>query len=416
MADFDLVSREIDSENAKKLSLEAVCGSDGFLFARGDTGVAGRGVIKRVPFAGVLELQSALGSPKADGTPGAVLFVAVNFDGRSGIVTLPRICVRRTPDGRTWLHAPHDVTIGDVIAEMTSEEPRGRGRDASVRIPSTTPLPDVSFTVRPGVPVATYLAAVGAARDAVAAGQLAKAVIARNVIVESTAPFDVPRIIDRLRRNFGSSYRFHFDGLVGASPELLVERDGATVRSHPLAGTTTRTGDPRVDAELAAELLASAKNQLEHRVVIDMVHDTLLPWCSYLDWQPEAEVVAVANVQHLGTRVEGRLSDPPPPVTDLVRALVPTPALGGHPRDAAMEFIGAHEGFDRGRYGGAVGWMDASGDGTFAVTIRCGLIDGTGSRAELYAGGGIVAESEPLLELDETRAKFQAMLSVFVRP
>ncbi|MGA0064416.1 MAG: isochorismate synthase [Ilumatobacteraceae bacterium] len=414
MAEFGLVTREIDSESARKLSLEAVCGRDGFLFARGDTGVAGRGVIEQVPFAAVLDLQSSLGTPSVDGAPGAVLFVAVNFDGRSGNVTLPRICVRRATDGRTWLHAPHDVTVDDVIAEVASDKPGGR--DASVRSSSTTPAPDVSFTVRPGVPVATYLAAVGAARNAVAQGRLAKAVIARNVIVESTAPFDVPRIVDRLRRNFGSSYRFHFNGLVGASPELLVERDGATVRSHPLAGTTTRTGDPRVDAQLAAELLASSKNQLEHRVVIDMVHDTLLPWCSYLDWQPEAEVVAVANVQHLGTRVEGRLGDPPPPVTDLVRALVPTPALGGHPRDAAMDFIGAHEGFDRGRYGGAVGWMDASGDGTFAVTIRCGIIDETGSRAELYAGGGIVAGSEPLLELDETRAKFQAMLSVFVRP
>lgn len=414
MADFDLVTREIDSKSARKLSLEAVCGRDGFLFARGDTGVAGRGVIERVPFAAVLDLQSSLGTPSAAGAPGAVLFVAVNFDGRSGNVTLPRICVRRATDGRTWLHAPHDVTVDDVIAEVATDE-RG-GRDASVRGSSTTPAPDLLFTIRPGVPVATYLAAVGAARDAVAQGQLAKAVIARNVIVESTAPFDVPRIIDRLRRSFGSSYRFHFDGLVGASPELLVEREGATVRSHPLAGTTTRTGDPRVDAQLAAELLASSKNQLEHRVVIDMVHDTLLPWCSYLDWQPEAEVVAVANVQHLGTRVEGRLGDPPPPVTDLVRALVPTPALGGHPRDAAMDFIGAHEGFDRGGYGGAVGWMDASGDGTFAVTIRCGIIDETGSRAELFAGGGIVAGSDPLLELDETRAKFQAMLSVFVRP
>ncbi len=414
MAEFGLVTREIDSESARKLSLEAVCGRDGFLFARGDTGVAGRGVIEQVPFAAVRDLQSSLGTPSVDGAPGAVLFVAVNFDGRSGNVTLPRICVRRATDGRTWLHAPHDVTVDEVIAEVASDKPGGR--DASVRSSSTTPAPDVSFTVRPGVPVATYLAAVGAARDAVAQGRLAKAVIARNVIVESTAPFDVPRIVDRLRRHFGSSYRFHFNGLVGASPELLVERDGATVRSHPLAGTTTRTGDPRVDAQLAAELLASSKNQLEHRVVIDMVHDTLLPWCSYLDWQPEAEVVAVANVQHLGTRVEGRLGDPPPPVTDLVRALVPTPALGGHPRDAAMDFIGTHEGFDRGRYGGAVGWMDASGDGTFAVTIRCGIIDETGSRAELYAGGGIVARSEPLLELDETRARFQAMLSVFVRP
>ena len=146
-----------------------------------------------------------------------------------------------------------------------------------------------------------------------------------------------------------------------------------------------------------------------------MVHDTLLPYCSYLDWEPEPSVVAVANVQHLGTRVEGRLSRPAH-ACDLARLLCPTPALGGHPRDAAVELIAHVEGMDRGLYGGAIGWCDANGNGTFAVTIRCAEFSADRTRARLFAGGGIVAESDPQSELAETQAKFQAMLSALVRP
>jgi menaquinone-specific isochorismate synthase len=206
------------------------------------------------------------------------------------------------------------------------------------------------------------------------------------------------------------------DGLIGASPELLVQVQGRTVRSHPLAGTAPRTGDPATDARLAAELVASTKNQVEHRVVIDMVHDTLLPWCSYLDWEPEPSIVTVANVQHLGTAIEGALSEPRPAVMTLVRALCPTPALGGSPSTGAIEFIETHEPMERGNYGGAVGIVDRHGDGTFAVTIRCAEFSPDRRTARLFAGGGIVAESDPLAELAETQAKFQAMLSAIVRP
>jgi menaquinone-specific isochorismate synthase len=206
------------------------------------------------------------------------------------------------------------------------------------------------------------------------------------------------------------------DGLIGASPELLVAVDGADVSSFPLAGTTRTTGDPHLDEQLAAELQASDKNQIEHRVAMEMVRDTLLPYCSYLDWAPEPSIVKVANVQHLGSRAEGMLSQPAPSVIDLVRALQPTPAVGGHPREPAIELIEEHEGFERGRYGGAVGWCDASGNGRWAVTLRCAELSADRRTARLVAGGGIVADSEPLAELAETQAKFQAMLSAIVRP
>ena len=170
------------------------------------------------------------------------------------------------------------------------------------------------------------------------------------------------------------------------------------------------------DAKLAAELQASTKNQIEHRAAIEMVRDTLLPYCSYLDWAPEPEIVKVANVQHLGTAMEGHLSDPRPNVLELVSALSPTPALGGFPRDEALELIAGAEGFTRGRYGGAVGWVDAAGDGTWAVAIRCAELAGDRHSARLVAGGGIVADSDPISELAETQAKLQAMLAAIVRP
>jgi menaquinone-specific isochorismate synthase len=185
------------------------------------------------------------------------------------------------------------------------------------------------------------------------------------------------------------------------------------VRSHPLAGTAPRTGDPATDAQTAAQLIASTKDQVEHRIVIEVVRDTLLPWCSYLDWEAEPSIVTVANVQHLGTLVEGRLSHPWPNVLELVAALQPTPALGGYPRADALAMIAELEGFGRGRYGGPVGWVDADGNGQWAVGIRCAEIDG--SRARLFAGVGVVADSDPDAELAETQAKLQAMLSAIVR-
>jgi len=314
---------------------------------------------------------------------------------------VPRIVVGKSASGEAWVtFAAGDQTLVRTTLGVRAA-PISHGN---------------SFSIRPGVAVDSYLAAVTAARDAVRRGDITKAVIARDIIVEASQAIDLQALLKRLKASFGSSYRYSIDGLVGASPELLVERIGDEIRSLPLAGTCPRTGDPPADARLAAELRASAKNQIEHRVVIDMVHDTLLPWCSYLDWQPEPDVIAVANVQHLGTRIEGRLSQPLPSVVDLVGALSPTPALGGHPRDAALRLIAQHEGVRRGRYGGAVGWVDRHGNGTWAVAIRCAEFSADRRSARLFAGGGIVAESDPHHELAETQAKFQAMLAAIVRP
>ena len=391
---------ELVSADEATPDLNDVAGSDGFLFVRDGVGIAGRGIAARVPIDEAVGWLAAVNHRSTVDGIDPIAMGSIPFrPGDNGDLVVPAVLVGKRADGTQWVTTFDDADPTDALS-------------APVRPTPTA----TTYSIGHSAPIETYLAAVATARDAVRAGQLTKAVIARPITVTADQPIDIGSVLRRLKASFGSSYRYSIDGLIGASPELLVEVDGAVVRSHPLAGTTPRTGDPANDAALATDLQASKKNQIEHRIVIDEVHDTLLPWASYLDWEPQPSIVSVANVQHLGTRMEGMLSQPGPSVIELVRALSPTPALGGHPRSAAIELIERVEGFERGRYGGAVGWVNAAGNGTWAVTIRCAELSEDRLVARLVAGGGIVAESEPLSELAETQAKFQAMLSALVRP
>ena len=397
------VTRPLSAYSDRPVDLNDIAGGDGVLFVRNAVGIAGRAVAATVPVDEAVDFLAGLDHDSTVPGAGPVALGCIPFvPGASADLVVPRIQVRKDAVGATSV-----TLVGEVDDELVTEAllPREPSRATAAR-----------WSIEPEVDIDEYLAAVVAARDAVRAGLLTKAVIARPIRVRSSEPIDVHAVLHRLRASFGSSYRYSIDGFIGASPELLVEVDGAIVRSHPLAGTAPRTGDVDNDARIAADLIASTKNQVEHRVVIDVVHDTLLPWASYLDWEPEPSIVTVANVQHLGTRMEGMLSQPGPSVIHLVRTLSPTPALGGHPRDAAIDLIQRVEGFERGRYGGAVGWVDATGNGTWAVAIRCAELSDDRRSARLVAGGGIVAASDPHAELAETQAKFQAMLSAIVRP
>ena len=399
------ITRPLSAYVDAAVDLNDIAGGDGVLFVRNAVGVAGRGVAATVPVDDAADFLARVVHDSTVAGMGPVALGSVPFaPGGAADLVVPRVQFRKDASGATSVTVVGDVDdAGDIVAEaLIARDP--------------APAAAASWSIEPGVAVDAYLAAVASARDAVRAGDLTKAVIARPIIVRSSEEIDVHAVLRRLRASFGSSYRYSIDGFIGASPELLVEVDGPIVRSHPLAGTAPRTGDVDNDARIAADLIASTKNQIEHRVVIDVVHDTLLPWASYLDWEPEPSIVTVANVQHLGTRMEGMLSQPGPSVIELVRALSPTPALGGHPRDAAIELIQRVEGFERGRYGGAVGWVDAAGNGTWAVAIRCAELSDDRRSARLVAGGGIVADSDPHAELAETQAKFQAMLSAIVRP
>jgi len=384
----------------REIDLNDVAGANGFLFVRDGVGFAGVGISARLHANNARTLLSEI-DRSPDNVPigvGPIMFGSIPFDtsAKSDFI-LPTVTFCKTREGETW------VTVIDD-APIPSLEP-------------VAALPiDAHFEIRDGVAVTTYIAAVEAARAAVRNGELTKAVIARDVFVDSDGPIDIHAVLLRLRSSFGTSYRYSFDGFVGASPELLVAIHDDEITSHPLAGTTPRTGDPIKDADLAAQLVASTKNQIEHRVVIDMVHDTLLPHCSYLDWEAEPSVVQVANVQHLGTQLVGKLSEPRVHIVDAALALSPTPALGGFPRDEALQLIARYEGMNRDKYGGAIGWFDSQGNGVFAVAIRCAQFNESRTQARLFAGGGIVADSEPLEELAETRAKLQAMLAAITQP
>jgi len=386
------------------LDLNDVARNSGCLFIRDGVGFAGRGEIARVPVDDAVDFLAAIDHEDRVGdTPGPIALGSIPFlPGAEAELLVPQVVVGKGRDGRRWI-----TTVGDADTDI----------HLAILGGGVGPEPSAaSYNIRPGIDIDRYLDAVLQARDAVRSGRLDKAVIARPIFVESDQPIDVHAVLKRLKASFGSSYRFSIDGFIGASPELLVGVDGDVVTAHPLAGTTRTTGDPEVDAQLAAELQGSDKNQIEHRAAIEMVRDTLLPFCSYLDWAPEPSIVKVANVQHLGSMAEGRLSKPAPTVIELVRALQPTPAVGGYPREQAIELISRVEGFERGRYGGAVGWVDGTGNGTWAVALRCAELSADRRTARLVAGGGIVAASDPLAELAETQAKFQAMLSAIVRP
>jgi isochorismate synthase len=348
------------------------------------------------------ELAGVIMAGDAD-APGPAAVAALPFDpGAPASAVVPALQLRQQAEGVRWLIAV--AATADAVPVECPHLDHGR---------PSAPRPCRHELCAVEEPEA-WMATVAAARDEIRRGALRKVVLARAVDLVTDVDLDVAAVLRRLRAVYPTCLRFSVDGLVGASPELLVARRGDVVSAQPMAGTTARLGDPAVDAQLAARLLASDKDRAEHQVTIERVEEALLPFCSYLDAQADPQVVAVANVQHLATRVEGRLSQPSPPVLDLVAALHPTPAVGGDPAGAALAAIDRLEPRGRGRYAGPVGWCDGSGDGEFAVGIRSAEI--SGRRARLYAGVGVVADSEPEAELAESQAKLQAMLGALLRP
>lgn len=398
-------TRRIDAD----VDLLDVAGTDGVVFEKGADGLAGRGEALRIEIPHLDReqldrVQQTLADIASDDElrrpgSGPVAFATLPFDPTAAAAfVVPEVVVGRAADGTRWLTTvgAADAAEPDLLAVPSGEARPSRFEVAAVQ--------DVD----------AWMQTVADATGRIAAGDLDKVVLAREVRVTGDVALPRRALLDRLRRAFPGCFTFAVGELVGASPELLVSRAGDTVRAHPMAGTTPRGGDPTTDARLAAGLLASTKDREEHQITIDMVWETLLPFSSYVDSEPEPTIVAVANVQHLATLVEGRLSHPPASVLELVAALHPTPAVAGWPLAPALRFIAEHEGIDRDRYAGAVGWVDGAGNGTWAVAIRSAIVEGRTAR--LFAGVGVVADSDPLAELAETEAKFQAVLSAIVRP
>jgi menaquinone-specific isochorismate synthase len=252
----------------------------------------------------------------------------------------------------------------------------------------------------------------GAVTDAVARinrGVLDKVVLARDLDARATAPLDPRFLLAHLAERYPRTWSFAVDGLVGATPELLVRRDHGLVLSRVLAGTIQRTGDDSKDLALAASLARSSKDLEEHEYAVRSVADALAAHCSSMNVPETPFVLHLSNVMHLATDVAGVSSDASTSLS-LAAALHPSAAVGGTPREAAVALIDEIEGLDRGRYAGPVGWMDATGDGEWGIALRCGRLDPHDpARIRLYAGCGIVAGSTPDAELAEADAKFLVM-------
>jgi menaquinone-specific isochorismate synthase len=409
-----LVARTRPLPSDAAVDLLAMAGGDGVLFSRDGRGLAGLGVAARLPRAAVAEGLAVIERDDDVHRPGSgpVAFGALPFlPTAPAELVVPGLTVVVDEDARAW--ATTVAPAGDDGPEATDPVAAWRAAMDRPGRPSPAEGPS-SFQVAAARPPAEWQAAVATATERIRAGRLDKVVLAREVTVTADVDISIATVLTRLAQGYPGCFLYLVDGFCGASPELLVARSGDVVRAHPMAGTAPRRGDPEADAALAAALLASPTYRHEHQVTIDAVHDTLLAFSSYVDYEPEPSVVPLANVAHLATRVEGRLSHPPASVLELVEALHPTPAVCGRPRDAALALIAELEGLDRGRYAGAVGWVDAEGNGEWAVSIRGAEISGRVAR--VIGGNGIVGDSDPPTELIETRAKLQAMLSAIVRP
>jgi isochorismate synthase len=246
------------------------------------------------------------------------------------------------------------------------------------------------------------------ARTRIEAGEMQKVVLARMLVALAERPLDRHVLLRRLRDREPDAYTFAVHGFVGATPELLVSRHGDVVTANPMAGTARRGGDRQRDAAAAAALSGSRKDRWEHALVVDAVRGGLEPVMATLDVPVRPVPVATGTVWHLSTLITGRLQEPRPSALALASLVHPTPAVCGTPTDVAIGAIATLEPFDRTLYAGLVGWMDANGDGEWAVALRCAEIQG--SMASLFAGAGIVADSDPDDELAETDAKFESML------
>ncbi|WP_200847029.1 isochorismate synthase MenF [Microbacterium sp. 18062] len=329
---------------------------------------------------------------------GLVGFGALTFDRESShasTIVVPGVVVGRR-HGRSWITTAR-------TADAPAPGPRAIGYG-----------PHWSATLGPGSLSADgYMSAVRDGLAAIAASEVSKVVLARDLAGTVPAGADLRRLVRSLASGYPDTWAFAVDGLIGASPETLVTVEEGTVTARVLAGTAARGADPDADTAASLALATSTKDQDEHQFAVRSVLEALGAHTSALRASEQPFTLKLPNVWHLATDVEGRLSGAASAL-DLVAALHPTAAVAGTPTPRAIEVIRRLEPFDRGRYAGPVGWIDAAGSGEWAIALRCAQFD-PGEAGEpipltAYAGAGIVAGSDPESELLETRVKFRPIV------
>ncbi|HEX3933004.1 MAG TPA: isochorismate synthase [Nocardioides sp.] len=317
---------------------------------------------------------------------GLVCFGSFAFadDPGDSVLTVPRVVVGRR-SGRTWLTLVDDASYA--------------GRSEVADAPEDVVFSDGAMDGE------HWMAVVAEAVRRITAGALGKVVLARDLVATAASRIDVRWPLRRLVTSYPMCWTFHVDGLFGATPEMLVRRERGLVTSRVLAGTIRRTGDDERDLALAAALARSTKDHAEHEYAVRSVADALEPHCSSMTVPETPFVLHLPNVMHLASDIAGVVHDATTVSSlQLAASLHPSAAVGGTPTTAAVALISEIEGMERGRYAGPVGWMDTSGDGEWGIALRSAEI--AGNTVRLFAGCGIVADSDPEAELAETQAKF----------
>jgi menaquinone-specific isochorismate synthase len=326
---------------------------------------------------------------------GLVAFGSFAFADSPGhsVLRVPRVVVGRR-DGRAWVTRVGVSSISRTLGVLPSAEP---------------PAPKGVHFTDGALDGPQWESAVAEAVRRIGRGDLEKVVLARDLVARASAPLDVRWPLRQLARDYATCWTFAVDRLFGATPEMLVRRERGLVTSRVLAGTIRRTGDDAHDLQLAARLARSSKDLEEHEYAVRSVADALAPHCTSMNVPEAPFVLHLPNVMHLATDVAGVVDpedDPGTTSLELAAALHPSAAVGGTPTADATALITELEGMDRGRYAGPVGWLDASGDGEWGIALRSGLLSEAGDSVRLFAGCGIVADSDPADELAEAQAKF----------
>jgi salicylate biosynthesis isochorismate synthase/menaquinone-specific isochorismate synthase len=402
---------------------------------RSGAALAALGCVRRIEGSGpqrfaraAAEWRQLAGSAVADapeGPPGAGLVAVGGFafadDGgaaphwagfEAADLIVPEVALaRRGADVRLTLAA---LAAPDDVPEDLAARLERRARELrDPPLPLLDPAPAGRFHIASIAPPEHFEAAVARAVERIRAGDFGKIVLAREVAVHAPSDHDAAAVFGVLRAAFESCYVFCAGrgdaAFIAASPELLVRREGLRASTVALAGSTRRSADPAVDDYLGEQLMGSDKDREEQEVVTRRIMRALRPHAVWVAAPDEPAVVKVANIQHLATPIRAQLTQPRSAI-ELAGLLHPTPAVGGEPHDAAVPRIPAFEGLDRGWYAGPVGWTDANEDGEFCVALRCALL--RAREARLYAGVGVVRDSDPAAELAETEVKLGALLPV----
>jgi menaquinone-specific isochorismate synthase len=328
---------------------------------------------------------------------GPVVFVSFSFEeSKPSVLVVPEVVLGHSA-GRWWM----TVQGGSDVAELPVELPS----PAAPRSPGVVAYDDGSRSASEWVDV------VADAIRRIEAGDVAKVVLARDLEARTELPLDVRWPLQRLADGYPQCWTFCIDGLLGATPEMLVRLEGRAATSRVLAGTLRRSGEAAQDERRGEAFPRSIKDVEEHGHGVASVAEALAKHCDRLDVPSAPFVLQLPNVMHLATDVTGQVIDGSSSL-DLLASLHPSAAVCGTPRQAALDVIREIEGLDRGRYAGPVGWMDARGEGEWGIALRCAELHPTDPRRlRLFAGCGIVAGSKPEDELAESIAKLLPMRS-----